>query len=126
MSNHESVLDALDGFFRTVRMQAENDPEFAATLVHALSIPVNLEFVPKDLAKGLPYIDPVILAGRGVDEFRKVFSPLSDAQLRKVIVHFNIASKDAVPAKGGPKADELVDLLWQGALARRQQMQRAT
>lgn len=122
MSERSSAVEALDEFFRVVRRYADQDEKFAAELVNALGVPISIELEPKDLAKALPYLDPVIVAGKGIDEFRKVFRPLTDAQLRKIIVHFNIASKDAVPAKNGPKGEELFDMLWEGANKRRQKL----
>jgi len=124
MTGRTSALEALDDFFRTIRAQAERDPSFAATLVRSLSIPIQLEMDPKQLSKTLPYIDPVIIAGQGIDEFRRVFRPISDADLRKLIVEFNIASKDSIPAKGGPKGDALVEMLWRGASAVRKKLER--
>lgn len=122
MSERSSAVEALDEFFRVVRRYADQDEKFAAELVNALGVPISIELEPKDLAKGLPYLDPVIIAGQGIDKFREVFRPLTDAQLRKIVVHFNIASKDAVPAKNGPKGEDLFDMLWKGANQRRQKL----
>lgn len=116
-----SALEALDDFFRTVRAQAETDPGFAAALVHSLNIPIRFEVEASGVDKALPYLDPIVIAGQGLDEFRRVFRPLSDANLRKLIIAFNIAPKDKVPAKG-PKGEALVQLLWEGASVLRRRL----
>lgn len=119
---HATALDALDEFFRVIRNYADGNPALATELVQALSIPIEIHHDPKALTKTLPYYDPVVWAGKGLDEFRRVFRPMTDAQLRKLITHFNIASKDQVPAKGGPKGEELFELLWTGALNQRRRL----
>jgi hypothetical protein len=122
MTNRTSAVAALDDLFRLIRTKADQDEKFAAELIQALDIPVKIEHEPKNLAKNLPYYDPVVLAGSGLEEFRSVFRPMTDAQLRKIIVHFNIASKDAVPAKNGPKGEELFEILWNGAKTQRSRL----
>lgn len=109
-----SALEALDGFFRAVRSQAESDPKFAATLVRELGIPIRFEFETSGLDKAMPYLDPILIAGQGLDEFRRAFRPLPDAVLRRLVVAFNIAPKEKVSAKG-PKGEALVQLMWEGA-----------
>lgn len=74
-----SALEALDDFFRTVRAQAEGNPEFVAALVRSLNIPIKIEIEANGVDKALPYLDPVVIAGQGPDEFRRAFRPLSDA-----------------------------------------------
>ena len=122
MSERSSALEALDGFFRTVRSQAESDPAFAAALVRSLGIPIKLDIGAGSLDKAMPYLDPIVVAGQGFDEFRRVFRPLTDANLRKLIVAFNIAPKDKVGAKG-PKGEALIQLMWEGASVIRRRLQ---
>jgi len=122
MDNRDSAIHALDEFFRIVRDRAQKDAAFTSELIQALAIPIKIEHDPKALAKNLPYYDPVVIAGDGLDEFRRVFRPMTDAQLRKIITHFNIASKDQVPAKNGPKGEELFEILWNGAFSQRKRI----
>ena len=122
MTHRDSAIHALDEFFRIIRDKAQQDGNFAASLIQALSVPIKIEHDPKALTKTLPYYDPVIIAGQGLDEFRRIFRPMTDAQLRKMITHFNIASKDEVPARNGPKGEELFDILWQGASSQRKRL----
>ena len=122
MTSYSHPIEALDEFFRVIRRQADADPTFAAELAKAIGVPLKIEVEQKGLTKALPYLDPVIIAGQGLDEFRNVFRPLSDANLRKIIIHFNIADKDSVSAKAGVKGEALLDILWKGAEARRRQV----
>lgn len=115
MTERSDGTEALDEFFRIIRDKAARDHHFQIELVQALQIPIKIEHEPKAFSKNLPYYDPVVIAGEGIDEFRRIFRPMTDAQLRKIILHFNIASKDAIPTKGGPKGEELFEILWKGA-----------
>lgn len=122
MKTRDSAVHALDEFFRIVRDKAQTDAAFASELVQALNIPIRIEQEAKPLSKTLPYYDPFVLAGQGFDEFRRVFRPMTDANLRKVITHFNIASKDEVSASSGKKGEALFEILWVGAERERQRM----
>ena len=124
MTNRISALEALDDLFSVIRRAADENDKFAAEIVQSLSVPIRIEFEPKSLTKTLPYLDPIIIAGEGLDEFRRIFRPLTDAQMRKIITHFNIASKDDVPARGGPKGEDLFELLWNGASRQRARLSR--
>lgn len=121
---HSTAIDALDEFFRVIRNAADSNAAMATELVQALSIPVEIVHEPKALARNLPYLDPVVWAGQGLDEFRRIFRPMTDAQMRKIITHFNIAPKEQVPTRGGPKGEDLFELLWTGALNQRRRLDR--
>ena len=119
-SDRTSALEALDDFFRTVRNQAEHSPEFAAALVRSLRIPVRLEVDAGGIDKALPYLDPIIIAGQGVDEFRRAFRPLTDSNLRKLVEKFNIATKEKAKTL---KGEALIELMWTGASVIRKRLQ---
>lgn len=119
-SERASALDALEAFWRVVRQHTEQNPDFALELVKELKIPIRIEIDTTDLKTGMAFLDPIHIAGQGYDEFRRVFRPMSDANMRKIIVNFGIAPKERVSSKG-PKGEELFKLLWDGALVRRNQ-----
>lgn len=124
MTNHSSVLGALDAFWATLRRQAERDPTFASQLANSLSIPVDIKIESSaDVTSAMPHLDPVVIAGRGLDEFRSVFGRLKDADLRKIIKAYNLAPSEAISGKGAPKGEALVAILWDAAQSQRKRLQ---
>lgn len=112
-----SAVGALDAFFAVVRRHADDNPTFAAELVQALSVPIEVTVeTPADVKAKMLFLDPVVIAGKGYDAFREVFVPLKDPQKKAIIKHYNLAD---LPSKGGPKGDELVGLIWEAARSKR-------
>jgi hypothetical protein len=124
VNSHTSALGALDAFWATLRRQAERDPTFAAQLVKALSIPVEIKIeTSADVSAAMPHLDPVVIAGQGLDGFRATFGRLKDADLRRVIKAYNLAPSESLAGKGAPKGEALVALLWEGASSQRRRLQ---
>lgn len=118
-----SPLSALDAFFAVVRARAERDPEFAAELAKACNFPIEVRVdTPTDMKAALPFLDPIALAGRGAETFRAVFGVLKDADKRRVIKHYDLASAETLKGPPAPKGEALYDLLWDGATARRRRI----
>jgi hypothetical protein len=112
-----SAVGALDAFFAVVRRYADSDSAFAAELVDALGVPIELNIEsPADVKAKMLFLDPVVIAGQGLDKFRNVFAPMTDVQRKAIIKHYNLAD---LPSKGAPKGEALVKLMWDGALSRR-------
>lgn len=115
-----SPQQSLDAFFDVVRRRAGEDPSFAAELVNALGVPVELHIqTASDVEANMAFLDPFVIAGKGVDSFRQTFGPMKDAELKKVIRAFNLASPDTLTGKGSPKGAALVTLMWEAASAQR-------
>jgi hypothetical protein len=124
MTKHTSALDALEAFFAAVRRQAETDADFAAEILTALQVPLEVHInTASDVQKNMLFLDPVVHAGKGLDEFRKTFGSLSDAEKKKIIKAYNLAPADALQGKGGPKGMELVDLMWEAATEKRRRLE---
>lgn len=124
---HASALGALDAFWATVRRQAERDPAFAAQLTSALGVPVEVTISNgADVTASMPFLDPFVIAGRGLDDFRSTFGQMKDADLKKIIRAYNLAPPEMVTGKGAPKGAALVTLMWEAAAAQRKRMQDRT
>ena len=120
MSGYPSGIAALDEFFRVIRARADADQQFQAALIQALGLPVRISIeVAADVTANISFLDPVAIAGRGVDEFRAVFAKLKDAEIKKVLKHYNLTSADNLKGKGAPKGEALLELLWDAARSRR-------
>jgi hypothetical protein len=118
MSKHSSATGALDGFFAVVREQADKDPAFAAKLLSALNIPVEVIVeTPADVKAKMLHLDPYVIAKDGYEHFRSIFTPLKDAQRKAIIKHYNIA--DLPTGSGAPKGEALIEILWEGAQSKR-------
>jgi hypothetical protein len=116
-----SPLGALDSFFSVIRSKAADDVEFARDLTRALNVPIEFCVDAADAGALLPFIDPVVLAGEGLDKFRNVVGHLKDADVRKIITNNNLASKDELVGKRGVA---LKDLLWEAASEKRKRLVR--
>lgn len=118
MTKHSSATAALDGFFAIIREHADGDPAFAAKLLAALNIPVEVNVTtPADVKAKMLHLDPYVVAKDGYEKFRNVFTPLKDAQRKAIIKHYNIA--DLPTGAGAPKGEALIDILWEGAQSKR-------
>jgi hypothetical protein len=108
-----------------VRRRAEADPAFAAELVKALAIPVEIKIERSpDVAAHILLLDPFVIAGRGEVAFREVFSAMEDRDKKKVIVAYNLAPSEQVTGRGTPRGPALVELMWKAATAQRERMER--
>lgn len=112
-----SAIGALDAFFATVRRHADDNPAFAAELVQALSIPIEVVVeTPADVKAKMLFLDPIVIAARGYDAFRETYVPLKDPQRKAIIKHYNLAD---LPSKGGPKGEDLIGIMWEAARSKR-------
>lgn len=124
MTSHKSALDALEAFFSTVRRQVERDPAFAAEMLRSLAVPVEIHVQGgAGVQAAMLLLDPVIIAGKGLDEFRKVFGAMKDTDKKKVIVTYNLAPADTLKGRDAPKGEALVELMWQAAKAKRDRLE---
>jgi hypothetical protein len=116
MSRTETLepSQALDKFFAIVRDEAASNPVFAARLLNALD--VNVMFRGKDAADA---IDPLLIASKGLEEFRVTFLSFDDKTLKKLLSDHNLASKTDI---GKRKGTALVDLLWERASTKYRQL----
>jgi hypothetical protein len=123
-THHSSAIGALDAFWAIIRRQAERDPAFAAEIAKALTVPIELTIeTSADVQASMPLLDPIVIAGRGLDDFLSTFTPLKDADLKKIIKAYNLASSDAITGKTAPKGKALVHLMWEAAAAQRKRLQ---
>jgi len=99
---------ALDQFFAVVRDEARSNPKFASRLVEALGCTVVFR---GDDAKHS--VDPVQVAMRGPDEFRKTFLSFSAKDLKDLVKEFDLAT--AGDLKGKNKPPQIVEVMWAGA-----------
>ena len=106
--------EALDRFFAIVRQEAVRNPGFGARLLDALNVQVLYQ---GDVAAEV--IDPVGLVGHGQEEFRKIFLGFDDKRLTKFLKDFDLASKTDIGRRKGPA---LVDLLWERASTKHEQL----
>ncbi|MGH8429646.1 MAG: hypothetical protein ACREUF_04495, partial [Solimonas sp.] len=65
----------------------------------------------------MPLLDPVAIAGKGLDEFRRVFCAMKDPDKRKVIKVFNLAPAESLTGRDNPKGNDLAELMWTAAMA---------
>lgn len=101
---------ALDGFFQVVRQEALANPVFARRLLEALGCTV--EFRGEE---ALAAVDPVLVAVRGADEFRRTFLSMKAKDIAKIGHEAGLVEKDEIRGK---KIGPLVDLLWERASER--------
>lgn len=101
---------ALDGFFQVVRQEALANPAFARRLLEALGCTV--EFRGEE---AIAAADPLLVAVRGPEEFRRTFLSMKVKDVAKIGQEFNLMEKDEIKGK---KIGPLVDLLWERASER--------
>lgn len=124
MTGHSSAIAALEAFFSAVRRQAERDPAFASELLTSLSIPVEIRIESSAGVQGaMLLLDPVVIAGKGLDEFRRVFGAMKDPDKRKVIKAYNLAPAEGLTGKQAPKGEALIELMWSAACAKRKRLE---
>lgn len=124
MKSHSSAVDALEAVFASIRRQAERDPSFAAELISALQIPVEVKIEGANGVQGaMLYLDPVVIAGKGLDEFLSVFGAMKDPEKKKVIRAYNLAAPESLSGKDAPKGPALVELMWTAARAQRERLE---
>lgn len=124
MTSHNSAVDALEAVFATIRRQAERDPGFAAELLASLKIPVEIRVDGADgVQQNILYLDPVVIAGKGLDDFFRLFGALKDPDKKKVIKAYNLAPPEDLAGRGAPKGQELVELMWNAARAKRARLE---
>lgn len=113
MTMHRTVdpAEALDGLFQIVREEALGNPKFARRLLEAVGYTV--EFRGKDAVAA---VDPILLARRGPEEFRRTFLSMDLKEVKKVGEDFNLVEKHETKAM--KKVAPLVDLLWERASER--------
>jgi|CXWL01.1.fsa_nt_gi hypothetical protein len=124
MTSHSSAVDALEAVFATIRRQAERDPAFGAELLSVLKIPVEVRIESSAAVQtNMLFLDPVVIAGKGLDEFLKVFGSLKDPDKKKVIKAYNLAAPETLTGRTAPKGQELVELMWAAASAKRARLE---
>jgi uncharacterized protein YbcC (UPF0753/DUF2309 family) len=102
--------EALNGFFRVVREEALNNPRFASRLLDAVGYTV--EFRGDE---ALAAVDPMLVAMRGPEEFRRTFLSMTAAKLKKIGKDFSLVESHETARKS---VAQLVDLLWERASER--------
>lgn len=102
---------ALDNFFQVVRQEAVKNPDFAKRMIEAIGHPVLFR---GDQAKYA--VDPIIVAKKGIEEFRTTFLSFSAADLKNMIKEHALATQSDL--KGKTKPPQLVELMWKGASAK--------
>ena len=113
MSTHRTVdpAEALDGLFQVIREEALGNPKFARRLLEAVGF--HVEFRGKD---ALAAVDPILVASRGVEEFRRTFLSMDVKDVKNLGEEFSIVEKHEL--RGIKKIGPLVELLWERASER--------
>jgi hypothetical protein len=112
MTTHRTVdpAEAFNGLFKVVREEALSNPMFARRLLEAVGCIV--EFRGEE---ALAAVDPVLVAMRGPEEFRRTFLSMKAADLKKIGKTFSLMESHETARKS---AGQLVDLLWERASER--------
>jgi len=107
-----SASEALDRVFSVIREEAASNPKLARRLVEEMGATV--VFQGNDAAIA---VDPVIAATRHDQAaFREMFSTFSDAELKKMLKDFGLATaEDIKGVNTKPKKIGFIELLWDGA-----------
>jgi|RhiMetdeSRZDD1v2_1073273.scaffolds.fasta_scaffold2801737_1 hypothetical protein len=104
------AAEALDTLFQIVREEALSNSKFARRLLDAVGYTV--EFRGEE---ALAALDPVLVAMRGPEEFRRTFLSMPAKDLKKIGKDFNLIESHETAKKTVP---QLVDLLWERASER--------
>jgi hypothetical protein len=112
MTTHRTIdpAEALNGLFRVVREEALGNPKFARRLLEAVGYTV--EFRGNE---ALAAVDPVLVAMRGAEEFRKTFLSMKAADIKKIGKTFSLMENHET---AGKTVGALVELLWKRARER--------
>lgn len=112
MSTHQTIdpAEALDNLFQVVREEALRNPAFARRLLVAVGCTV--EFRGE---QALAAVDPVLVAIRGPEEFRRTFLSMSAKEIKKIGKDFSLIEESETKKKS---VAALVDLLWERASER--------
>jgi len=104
--------EALERLFEVIREEAAANPTFTRRMLDALGVTVNFTGPDATLAA-----DPVLIAARlEHDEFREMFQTFADADLRKMLKNFGLATAEQIKnVKTKPKKIGFIELLWDGA-----------
>jgi hypothetical protein len=102
------AAQVLDRFFAVVRQEAADNPKFASRLLDALGV----EVVFRGEAAAAS-VDPVQVALRGQEEFRKTFLTFPAKTLKAISKDFNLATP--ADLKGKTKPPQIVEVMWSGA-----------
>jgi hypothetical protein len=102
--------EALDRFFQIVREEAASNPKFERRLLEAVGFDV---FYRGEEA--LATVDPVLVAKKGRDEFRRTFLSMSAAEIKRIGKSCDLfRTGDRLGSTPGA----LTDLLWDRASQR--------
>lgn len=104
------AAEALDRLFQVVREEALANPKFARRMLDAVGVTV--EFRGEE---SLAAMDPLLVALRGPEEFRRTFLSMKAKDVSKIGLDFNLIEKEETRGK---KIGVLVDLLWERASER--------
>lgn len=104
--------EALERIFEVIRQEAAANPTFSRRMLEAVGVSVKFTGPDAKLAA-----DPVLVAARHeYDEFREMFQSFADADLRKMLKNFGLATDEQIKGvKTKPKKVGFIDLLWDGA-----------
>lgn len=109
---------ALDEFFKIIREEAAANPQFSRRLVEAVGYKVI--FRGDD---AIATVDPVLVAMRGLAEFRATFETMSTKDIQKIGEAHGLLERPVRPPRGvrvvQPTLSELIALLWDRAQQRK-------
>lgn len=113
--SQSSPSEALERLFEVIRQEASANPTFARRMLDAVGAPVM--FTGNDAAAAA---DPIVLAARtDYTAFREAFLTFTEAQLKKMLKGFGLATDEQVRnVTSRPRKDGYIDLLWNGAQRR--------
>ena len=107
-----SPTEALERIFEVIRQEAAANPTFSRRMLEAVGISVSFTGSDASLAA-----DPILVAARHeYDAFREMFQTFTDAELKKMLKNFGLATDEQLKGvKTKPKKIGFIDLLWDGA-----------
>ncbi len=107
-----SPEEALERIFEVIREEAAANPTFSRRMLDVLGVSVTFSGPDAILA-----VDPILIAARlEYDKFREMLQTFKDADLRKMLKTFGLATAEQIRGvKTKPKKIGLIDLLWHGA-----------
>ena len=107
-----SPAEALERIFEVIRQEAAANPTFARRMLDAAGVSVSFTGSEATIAA-----DPILAAARNeYDTFNEMFQTFAEADLKKLIKNFGLATEEQVKGvKTKPKKIGLIDLLWDGS-----------